>query len=124
MIRRPLGDSELQFKCVERQLYRLRDKKYPKHPRTNDEIRNEMKKPEIVEHFGRNMSKQVKFYIGSEVKTLFAFHVFASMKVVNFIKKNIACEDRKYLIDGTFKVVPQKFAQLLVISIEYKNNVR
>lgn len=82
-----------------------------------------MKNRGIAQKFGKSMNNKHVFYSGSVIKKLFAFHVFASMAIINFIKEKILVKDRKYLIDGTFKIVPRQFAQLLTISIEYKNNV-
>lgn len=113
----------LTFKSVERTLYRLRDKSRPKNPKTNEEFQEAMKDPKIAEDYGFSMNKQHRFYMGSVVKKLFAFHVFASLAVISMIRDKIAPIDRKYLIDGTFKIVPRQFSQLLIISIQYKDNV-
>lgn len=82
--------------------------------------------PEIMEEYGYTMNKRERFYVGSVIRTVFAFHVFASFSTIKFIKKHIAPEKRNYLLDGTFKIVPSPsklFSQLLLISIEYKNDV-
>lgn len=64
------------------------------------------------------------FYIDTVVKPHFAFTVFASKYVIDFINKNIEPNLRSYLLDGTFDSLPDGYYQLLVISIEYKNDVR
>lgn len=82
--------------------------------------------PDIMNEYGLSMNKQERFYAGSVVRALFAFHIFASFSTINFIKKYIAPGKRNYLLDGTFKIVPtpsKLFSQLLIISIEYKNDV-
>lgn len=49
-----------------------------------------------------------------------AFCIFSSLKIISEIKENIPPPNRKYLIDGTFKIVPKGcFNQLLVICIQY-----
>lgn len=78
---------------------------------------------DIAEEYGFSMNKQHRFYMGSVVKKMFAFHVFASLAVISMIKNRIAPGERSYLIDGTFKIVPRQFAQLLIICIQYKNDV-
>lgn len=82
---------------------------------------------EIRAEFGGTLDKRHKLYFGSVVKALFAFHVFVSFSVIDMIREHVSKEQfqkRRYLIDGTFKIVPRKFNQLLVIAIEYKNDVR
>lgn len=82
-----------------------------------------MKLPNIYEEFGKTENKQHKFYVGSQIKRHFSFHVFASYSTINMIKEKIAPGDRKYLIDGTFRIVPRNLAQLLIISVQYGTNV-
>lgn len=123
MFRRIPGESNLTFGSVQRTLYRLRDKSRPKNPENNEEIRKAMMDPKIAEEYGYSMDKEHRFYMGSVVKKLFAFHVFASLAVINMIKEKIVPNERKYLIDATFKIVPRLFSQLLIISIQYKDNV-
>lgn len=82
--------------------------------------------PKTMEEYGQTMNKRERFYVGSVIRTLFALHVFASLSTINFIKKHIAADKRNFLLDGTFRIVPSPsklFSQLLIISIEYKNDV-
>lgn len=134
-IRRKPRETELDFDRVKRQLVRILRKKYPKLPKleTGENSTDLHKKYEtlldgddIRKEFGSTLDKRHK-YFGSVVKTLFAFHVFVSFTVIEMIKKHISKEQaqkRRYLMDGTFRVVPRKFNQLLIIAIEYKNDVR
>lgn len=121
--RRVRGESRLQFKKLKRQLNRRKGIKYPARPKTHDETREILQDPKISSEFGQTADKYDKFYIDSVVKEEHAFHLFASTSVVDLITKNMVDQPRHYLIDGTFKVMPRTFAQLLVISIEYKNDV-
>lgn len=123
-IRRTPGESNLKLKNIERQLYRIRDKEYPNRPKTDSEIRTTLKSAEIFEEYGKTLNKQHDFYVDSVVTEDYAFHVFASFAVINMIKEHIPPEQRTYLIDATFKIVPKsRNNQLLIVSIEYKNEV-
>lgn len=125
--RRIPGESKLKFKSIKRQLYRLRDKKYPKKkPKTDLEISQTLHQDEIFEEYGKNLNKSHKLYIDSVVEEKYAFHVFASISMIDIVKKYIPPPERIYLLDGTFKIVPRQFTkhgQLLIISIEFKNDV-
>lgn len=85
-----------------------------------------MNDPKLLKDFGRTLDKTNKLYFGSVVKKAFTFHVFASMCIIKLIESCITKEKlkRKFLIDGTFRVVPRLYYQLLIITVEYKNDVR
>jgi len=105
-------------------LHRRKSIKYPKRPKTHQETRNVLQDPQIKIDFGQTVDKYGAFYIDSVVKDQHTFHVFASPSVVNLITNHMVGQPRNFLIDGTFTVIPKEFAQLVVISIEYKNDVR
>lgn len=127
--RRKFGESQLRFKKHERNFYRLRDKKYPKRPETDKQIRNALTSdPKIRDKYAKTLDNQRLLYVDSVVKKKqYAFHLFASVATVDLIKQHIPPDQRKYLADGTFRVAPRRFStkggQLLIISIEYKNDV-
>lgn len=123
--RRVRGESNLRMETIERQLYRLRDKEHPPIPETNEEIQTTLRKPVIFEEYGKAFGKNnPHFYLGSDINENYAFHVFVSFDCVNMTEKYITPEHRNYSMDGTFNITPSKFQQLLIISIEYKNDVR
>lgn len=74
-----------------------------------------------MEKYGYNYEHDDKFYIDTVVAPTYAFSVFASKFVIDFIEKNL--ETRNYLIDATFDSLPDEFYQLLIIAVEYKNKV-
>lgn len=117
------GELKVKRKQIEKQLSRYKNKSYPHIPRTSEEIAAELKKPDIQAQFGKTLNNGDKFYVDSVVTKRYSFHLFASFAVINFIKKNISPHQRFYMMDGTFRVIPKKFNQLLIISIEYKNKV-
>lgn len=53
----------------------------------------------------------------------YEFTIFASQFVMSFIQQNIRPGDRNYLMDGTFDSLPNGFYQLLIIALEYENDV-
>lgn len=64
-----------------------------------------------------------KFYVDTVITTEYAFTLFVSKFVVDFIEKNIEPAARNYLLDATFDSLPKGYYQLLIISIEYQNDV-
>lgn len=120
----------LTFKKVKRHLHRLRDKKYPKRPKTDEDIRDAFNDQAIKDEFGTTLDQKRSLYVDSviegEGEEKFAFHVFASHAMIKIVEEQIPPGQRKYLIDGTFRVTPEQFkknGQLLIIAIEYKNDV-
>lgn len=102
---------------------RHKNKKYPKDPRSVEGIRNKFLKQSIIEEYGYNLEKDEVFYIDTVVEKNYAFTVFASKFVIDFIEKNIQPSERSYLMDGTFDSLPNAYYQLIVISIEHQNDV-
>lgn len=77
----------------------------------------------ILKEYGSNLEGNEDFYIATVVMDEFAFTILASKFVFDFIDKNIEPSSRSYLMDGTFDSIPNAYYQLLVISIEYNNDV-
>lgn len=122
--RRKFGESKLTFKKIERNARRYKNRKYPSLPKRAIDIIKTFNDKAIVDKYGFNLRKSKRFYIDTVVHGTFFFSVFASHQVISLIEKYIAPKDRRYLIDGTFKVVPlNKYYQLLIIHIQHKNDV-
>lgn len=122
---RPLGESSLRYDKMERNLRRLKNKKVPRNPINAEDVAKIFADPKNREEFALNLRKTNNFYIDT-IRTNSGewFSLFASHQLINLVKEHIPPEDRKYLIDGTFKVRPLgNFSQLLVIHIEFKNDV-
>lgn len=108
---------------MERNLRRKKNSKYPPKPKTVDDVIEAYKDPKIAQKFGNNLRNTAQFYINTVTFLSSAFTIFASHQVINMIKKNIP-SGRTYMMDGTFSVVPIKdYYQLLIIYIQYKNDV-
>lgn len=119
------GESKLDLKKIEPQLNRLKNKVYPKKPKTSEKIAEELQKPHIREKYGKTLDKAREFYIDSVIKPTFSFHLFASIAAISFIQTYLNKPgERFYSLDGTFQVVPKGLGQLFIISIQFKNKVR
>ena len=79
--------------------------------------------PHIMEQYGFNLERDGKFYIETVIEDHYAFTVFASKFVIDFIQEQIQPNKRHYLMDGTFDSLPSEYYQLLILSIEYENDV-
>lgn len=96
---------------------------YPKKPDLVEDIGRRFEERNIMEKYGYNYENDGKFYIDTVVAPDHAFTVFASKFVIDFIEKNMEPKSRNYLMDATFDSLPKEYYQLLIISIEYQNDV-
>lgn len=109
---------------MERNLRRYKNKKYPKTPKTVKDLVFAYQDSDITQKFGRNLRKTEEFYIDTfELGPDTAFTLFASHQVLNLAKEHIPFEDQIIMMDGTFDITPLGYYQLLVIYIQYKNDV-
>lgn len=109
---------------MSRNLRRIKKTVRPKNPKTVDALIDEFKKPSVMSKFGLNSRKNERFYINTVQRKTFSFTIFASVQIMSLIEKHVKPMDRRYLIDGTFQLVPIGFfRQLLIIHIEYMNDV-
>lgn len=123
--KRELGKSKLRLKSMKRNIGRLTTKKRrPKNVKTPAAIADEFKNSETFTDFGLNLRETEHFYIDTIVETEFSFTIFASHQIINLTKEHIPPGQRRYMMDGTFDVTPLgSYYQLLIIYIEYKNDV-
>lgn len=122
--RRARGSSKLVYRKIKQRLIRKKNKKYPKRPKNHEEARKILKSPEIAKEFGFTLDNNSEFYADTVITPDHSFHVFKSHTTVKFIEEHIPPKQRNYLLDGTFSVVPKQFRQLLIICIEFMNDVR
>lgn len=120
--RRKLGESNLRYESLERNARRFTNK-FPKIPKSPKEIIDTFNDSNIYNEYAYNLRKTSSFYKGTEIHLCGSFSVFASDQMINMIEENIEPKDRFYLLDGTFRVAPTSFYQLLLIHIEFKNDV-
>lgn len=123
LLRRIPGESNLVYKKIERHLIRLKNKEYPKLPKSIGAFAEQMKTPHMIEQFGNTQDNRRKLYFDSVFTKDYSFQLFASHAVLDTIRNHIPSGQRFYSMDGTFNVIPKLVKQLLIISIEYKNKV-
>lgn len=108
---------------MKKTLERSKNKTYPKTGRSLGEIRDQFQNHKIMEEYGYNLEHDSKFYVGTKIAEDYGFVVFKSQYVVDFIKESIPAESRHFVMDGTFDSLPEGFYQLIIIAVEYKNEV-
>lgn len=114
----------MNFTKVERNARRYKNRKYPKLPKRATDIIKVFDDKVVMNKYGFNLRKTKRFYIDTIVNGSDFFTVFSSQQIISLVKKFIKPEERKYLTDGTFKIVPlNSYYQLLTINIGYKNDV-
>lgn len=104
-------------------LNRIKNGPRPKILKNAVELQAIFENPLVFEKYGMNLDQTAPLYFDTVISEQFSFCVFQSNIVIEFVKENIEPALRHYLIDGTFDCVPCGFYQLLIISIEYRNDV-
>lgn len=112
------------MKNIGRSLRRFKTKPYPTVPKTRLELQQTLNRSAVIRDHGYNLDGTARLYVDTVLTEDYVFTIFASNDIIKIIKQNIEPMKRKYLLDGTFKVVPNQFYQLLIIAIEFKNDVR
>ncbi|XP_055307952.1 uncharacterized protein LOC129572070, partial [Sitodiplosis mosellana] len=106
-----------------RNIRRHTKKKYPAGPKNTTEIKQAYDDDATMQEFGLNLRRTNYFYVDTVGIEGCEFTVFASYDMMGMVNEHIPPEGRRYMLDGTFDVVPIRyFYQLLVIAIEYKND--
>lgn len=108
---------------MKKTLERSKNKAYPKAVTSLEEISDKFKDRKIMDEYGYDHEKEAVFYVGTEIAKDFGFTVFKSQYVIDFIRNTIGRAPRKFLMDGTFDSLPKGFYQLIIIAIEYENEV-
>lgn len=116
-------NTNLNYGKIKKTLSRRKNQTYPNIPTTIESICTQFKDPKIMEKYGFNLENDAKFYVDTIIESDYAYTIFASKFVIDFVEENIEPKFRNYLMDGTFDSLPNGFYQLLIISIEYRNDV-
>lgn len=108
---------------MKRNMSRVKNSQYPKNPKTCEELKAIFTEAEIFNKYGYNLDTTEALYIDTIVSDEYGFCLFGSQSMINIVRLHIEAKNRKYLIDGTFSCAPKLFYQLLIISIEFNNDV-
>lgn len=105
------------------QFYRRKHKNRPRLPKDCEEIKRSFENENIFKKYGYTLDEKSKLYVDTILYESHSFCVFQSQAVIEMIKKEIDENQRRYLIDGTFKTAAKPFSQCVTISVEYKQEV-
>lgn len=105
------------------QFYRRKHKNRPKLPKECEDIKKSFEDHSTLRKYGHTLDGKSKFYINTIVSANYSFCVFKSQAVADMINNKIDKNQRRYLLDGTFKTAPKPFTQCLTVSLEYKQEV-
>lgn len=108
---------------MKKQMERIAKEIYPKIPRSVEEIHTTFQSEEIKKKYGYTLNGKYELFVDVIAAKEYAFCLFASSVTLQIIRQHISPENRCYVIDGTFKIVPSMFTQLLIIAIEFKSDV-
>lgn len=114
---------------MKKTLERHKREPFPKIPPSIELFQSQFRNRDIVDKYAYTLDGDARFYIDTvihmdvENDEEHAFSMFASHYVIDFIEKYIPPASRNYLLDGTFDNLPLGFYQMLIVAIEYKNDV-
>lgn len=117
-----MGDSKLRYEAMKRNIRRILNTNAPSKPKTAGEISIAFEKVELLNTYGHNLRQTEIFYVATVDEADSSFVLFESRQVTKMIEEFIP-ENRNYLLDGTFDVTPVGHYQLLIIYIEFQNDV-
>lgn len=116
-------NTNLVYAEKKRTLERWKNQTYPKVPSSIEQLQSDFKKPDIINKYGSTHDGDAKFYMDTIITKNYEFTIFASQYVMSFIQNYVEPEERRYLMDGTFDSLPKGFYQMLIIALEYQNDV-
>lgn len=111
----------LNYNKMKRGLQKITNKIFVKSPKSALEVTEAFRKENIWNEFGVTKGDEhLPFFKACIQKDDFEYCIFSSDKIINLIQEFIPPGKRMYLVDATFKIVPQGcFKQLLIIHINY-----
>lgn len=117
--------KSLVFSKMQRHLRRIKCEKMPRVPQSPQDFIKLFKNPTIFNEFGMCASNnKEKLYQTTVTEDDFSYTLFLSIPMPKLINDNINCDDRHYLMDATFALVPGcGYKQLLIIHIAQDRHV-
>lgn len=116
-------NATITFQQLKRSLYRARLANLPPNVSTVTEINAAFLLEENKEKFGRTMSGNDFFKTAFSCAN-FSYCIFASDEIIGLFKERIPENQRHFLMDATFKIVPYgNFKQILIIYVSYLEQV-
>lgn len=116
-------NTNLVYGEKKRTLERYKNQTYPKIPSSIEQLQSDFKKPNTINKYGSTLDGDAKFYMDTVITPNYEFTIFASTFVMSFIQNYVEPKERRYLMDGTFDSLPKGFYQMLIITLEYQNDV-
>lgn len=114
--------SAVCYPKMRRQLQRIRNDGMPKNPNTPQELKLMFDEDNFFSEFGKSKHIDKPFYRGTVIENDFSYAIFVSPTISEIIGKKP--NDRRYLIDGTFRTVPScGYKQLLVVHYHFVDHV-
>lgn len=116
------GTSNLNFRQVERNLRRIKNQTFAASPKSGPEIIAAFERESVMNSFGYSKHDTPRpLYKGTIMDgEKYVCTFLASETIIELIQANIEPAQRKFMMDGTFKIVPVGiFKQLLIIYVEY-----
>lgn len=119
--------KDIDFARIRRGLQYIASKNFVSSPKRPLEVVEAFNLQNVWESYGlsQDVDDQKHFFTACINEEDFAYCIFSSQKSIKLIEENILPVKRTFLMDATFKIVPRGcFTQLLVIYIEYMEEVR
>lgn len=115
----------MKFSAIQRTLQAIRSSTIPPTPKTAEEINQVYMNPAVLDEFGKSYHTEPKTFFKTAYECKgFSYCIFASETNMGYITENIPVQNRRYLMDATFKIVPDcAFNQLLIVYVEYLDKV-
>lgn len=117
------GDCRLNIKSQRQQLNSIKNANRPKWSQSIGELHSQFAQPDIMLRFRKTLDNKHELYSTTVITEEFGFNLFVSQKSIQMVKETIPPGERFYVLDGTFRTVPKPYYQLLIIAIEYRNDV-